>query len=1114
MTSLGTAVRNVGGDWATTSAQVEKFIELQGRAYGFGEGPLVSSMSKLVTAGMSVAQAEATIGVAEDAARAKHVELTQVVDMLVQAEAGRAVGLIKLDPHLKNLIHDHADLSDIIRQLAHDMSGQAAAAADTYAGSADRLHVAWDTFARNIATVAMPALTNLINTFIGAGPVIADFFGGIERGIVGAAQAADNAITQLRNRNIAANTYHDTSGMTLSVSGQMAGIAPAEGGPTRTSPMATQPHQTLADIAHKQENDALWEAQHQAQRLQDELLANLGKMGRVGFVPKGSQSSGYTPPDPSTGPLPGGLGGGGGTEGGKDAAVAMLDDYKVKEELLKQAVDNATDSTTKQAATMALLQAKVADARAELVGLSAISQIDANSSAAQAARVGEYATQLRAAKNAQTTYNESLRGQKDLSETNKEAQRAIAAEVRTLTEQWNAASKALHDLGVATSENDALIARTVGNISAATGALGAAIAAPTLAWDKFTTDTDRNMKEQAATAGLSTTQIAAYYNDLLTKLGTITEANIALAQHYTTERNKALGDTTNLEDKLTNFFTLSDQKMREDLATAQMTDAQRLDFYTRMLGQMSTATAAQEQQSEQIYGKYVAAVEANDNAIAAAHKKWMDAAKAETESFISDVIVKHESLKDILAGIYDQILKNFVNMTAQMITQSPWMKNILEGASGMPILGGGAPPGTTPGGGLSSLVSGFGGGSTTHNGSSPGNALFVQLADAEGNYLSKVTGNVSGVSSSSLMSAWNSTTTTGLAQQAAAASSSAGSNQGLNAAESQFVYGYGPSGGAAITGKQMTSADIAGAISGAAIGPAISNIIDPNQNPTGASVGGAVGGGLATAFTTAAVAAGTINPLVGGAIDIGGMILGSLLGGLFGKQGPPATPNPLTTNASQQQWVANYQGIPFYASSDPGSPTFAPGNQYYTANNGQSMANSVQQQMQAAAANITNLTQAQKDQLLIMQGLGGASGSGLNITGTSRSGSTQMFTLQSGQTVTAAQLQQDVQNFMQVFGSTSTSPLFSLARTYPNFNASSLIAAGSLTTPAGTPMATAGGVTVLIQNPTIVGVTGLNTVAVAIGQAIKQASQGMIPGSPSTYRGIGPAVGNPNAGVA
>jgi hypothetical protein len=269
---------------------------------------------------------------------------------------------------------------------------------------------------------------------------------------------------------------------------------------------------------------------------------------------------------------------------------------------------------------------------------------------------------------------------------------------------------------------------------------------------------------------------------------------------------------------------------------------------------------------------------------------------------------------------------------------------------------------------------------------------------------------------------------------------------------------------------------------------------------TDSTIGGLLGG-LAGAITSA-------NPIAGAALQIGGALIGSLVGPHYN-----ATTNPDMYNSSSpafgnySSFLTNYQG----SSANVNGTEYNPDNQYWTANGGTALSAQIANEINTA--NMSSLTSAQQNILQqLVQLNGGTSGDNLGISAEHQG----TFTLASGQQISVTNLENLISQYQTAFGSanTSSSPIYTVGRSYPDFNLPTLDNTGTSTPPNGGTNTQVGNVTVVVQNPTIVGPSGLNDVAVSIGQAIQRAANGAVIGSPSTYGGTSRALTIVGRGLA
>lgn len=170
------------------------------------------------------------------------------------------------------------------------------------------------------------------------------------------------------------------------------------------------------------------------------------------------------------------------------------------------------------------------------------------------------------------------------------------------------------------------------------------------------------------------------------------------------ENNKAIADQKDslaaAQVEADKFYQHANEQMAEDLATAKMTDAQKLAYDTDMF-QKKAALAQQdlvnnqamyaedEQAAQASYSKiledYKTLVsqldEANKQAVDDAKKMYDDETK-DVSSFIDDVVTKHKSLADELKSIFQDIEKSWVQSFSQMLVKSSGFQDAFGGMFG------------------------------------------------------------------------------------------------------------------------------------------------------------------------------------------------------------------------------------------------------------------------------------------------------------------------------------------------------------------------------------------------------------------------------------------------
>jgi hypothetical protein len=518
-----------------------------------------------------------------------------------------------------------------------------------------------------------------------------------------------------------------------------------------------------------------------------------------------------------------------------------------------------------------------------------------------------------------------------------------------------------------------------------------------------------------------------------------------------------LGDeTTEATAKLTRdwdtFYAKSQQNAENDLRLARSTNAQKFVYYKDLADSITIIDQQTLQQKEAALTAEVNAQKAAVKEMADAYKKYIDDSTKQTASFIDDLIIKHVTLKDELKSIYTDILKQYVDMVSKMIVESKSF------GSAFPFTTSTQGGSVSSGGMFGGMLGMFGG---TKGGSAPsgraGDPLHVTTADAGSDYLSKMTGNTTGVSSASAMAILNS------------ASSGSGASGGKT----------GTSSGTGVSGAAMSA--LASALGSAGVGGAAATAT--NGNAEIGAIGGAVGGGLGD----------MISKLLGGTGPAGlaiGTVLGGLIGGLFGPH-ETAADQPDLNDPTWGQDVTNWLGGP----TTEGNTVNTPSSQYYTANGGTSMMGDVANWVQQNQSDVSSLTQAQQQlyqQMLTL--MGGNPNAGTANLGVSESQG--IVTFGSGQTMSVADFEGMLTNFNSVVGAGSTTiPTFQVGTPYPNANTSTLTQTGGISSTGINQTPT---VTVNVQG-NVVGSNGIAELSTMISQAIYEQQNGTLPLSgPST----------------
>ena len=1061
-TSLAVAVGDQKQSWNEARESIENFATKLQEATTFSRGEAITAINDLVTAGVRYADAEKIVAVATDVAAAKHMSLIDVTDLIKQAEAGRAMGLVRLDENLKKVAESHGHLSEVVRILSNDFSGQAANATETLEGKQARLRNELELIGTEIGTLLLPALERGTDFFLGmakaaeqAGESIADtgrVIGDVGKTVAEFFQDGGTPEWGPKNKAILDDMgkWRDAS----SVAGNRA--VEDLNHPFR----AAKPDTDAWNKLQKQLDASSWE--------NDPILGRDPKPKRekkpkaeqapVNFEMIGDDDASKT-----------------------DAVVAAqktLDDQlkalTASENQYKLAVELATTSDQKASAEAALrnkISADAAEASVRL-GLQIAKEKDEIvllsaqhiAAAASAKKLGEEHDQL--AKVLDETQNRSAVARARVEELKKEHDAAaksassLASSIATLTSQMNTNSDAL-------SRQPALAE-----------ANARAQAALMLAYNDSRKAESEKLAVQLATNGQSLEQELAYWQSRIAALNKGSAdylAQLAKFQNSVDETNAKIAERNTKDDR---EDADARQKLADEEATYKLSLAQQIAYYSQRYAQTVAADGQYSDEARKV-AEQIRTLELDEyKQRADEHQKFLDEFKTAENSIVDDIIGKHQSMRDTLKDIWKDIVGNWTSMIEQMIEKSALMQGLDKSILG--IFGGGGGDAATAGGvaGVTGIGSAAAGGGSllgllsplVGTGGSQQQGLPTQLTDDS---ISKLTGSSSGV--------------------LGAGSTYSGSNPALAPYTDA-------SPGAHSYGAAATSADISGGVSGAAIGSIVSGI--DGGNSTYGSLGGALGG-IAGAVTAA-------NPIAGLGLEVGG----SLLGSLFGPKNQNAYGMPdvydttrYGTTIADLTGQAGANGQTFYEDSGTKS-----------AFGGATGLAGVEQLLATGASSFessTGLSAAQYAQAVKMFG-DSSSGSGtLNfdknigteyVTGAAGASGQYRYT-------DFGSMLSQIEAGLSAKGGTNAFPEFSVSRTYANPNLTSLksdgtylatkdnLLNGGTQNTYGATATTTPTVTVNITG-NVVGPGGIEGVANDIGIAIKRAASGQVTGGSNGTRSL------------
>ena len=182
---LAKSLDNLGLSYA--NPEVKNFISNLETQTGVLDDKLRPAFQKLVTTTADWRKSQDLLKTALDLSAMSGSDVVSVADDLARAYAGNTKGLNKYGIGLSKTQLQAMSFDDILKQIAKVSSGQAQTAADSYAGSLDKLNVAAANAQETIGKGLVTALTEAggANGFEGALKGINDFASGVSDAIIG-----------------------------------------------------------------------------------------------------------------------------------------------------------------------------------------------------------------------------------------------------------------------------------------------------------------------------------------------------------------------------------------------------------------------------------------------------------------------------------------------------------------------------------------------------------------------------------------------------------------------------------------------------------------------------------------------------------------------------------------------------------------------------------------------------------------------------------------------------------------------------------------------------------------------------------------------------------------
>lgn len=142
MQKLQTVMENTTGATDAQVASVEKWVDKMQIATLIADTELRQSLGNLMTAGLDAAEAQDTLSVAMDIAKARGLELNSVVGAMVRAiNSGQTAGLARMGIATKNAAGEMLSFDEILVAATETMGGAATEAAATLGGAMERASI-------------------------------------------------------------------------------------------------------------------------------------------------------------------------------------------------------------------------------------------------------------------------------------------------------------------------------------------------------------------------------------------------------------------------------------------------------------------------------------------------------------------------------------------------------------------------------------------------------------------------------------------------------------------------------------------------------------------------------------------------------------------------------------------------------------------------------------------------------------------------------------------------------------------------------------------------------------------------------------------------------------
>lgn len=160
---LNKTLQNTVGANESLIASVEEYIKKQELALGVNDSELRPSLAALTIATHDVTKAQQLQSLALDISAGRGKDLNAVSIALAKAYAGNFNQLKRLGIPLSENLIKSKDFVGITKELSAAVGGQAAVAANTFAGKLERVQLGFEEAKKSLGYALIPAVTNFLN---------------------------------------------------------------------------------------------------------------------------------------------------------------------------------------------------------------------------------------------------------------------------------------------------------------------------------------------------------------------------------------------------------------------------------------------------------------------------------------------------------------------------------------------------------------------------------------------------------------------------------------------------------------------------------------------------------------------------------------------------------------------------------------------------------------------------------------------------------------------------------------------------------------------------------------------------------------------------------------